>query len=203
MRNPAFLMFAIVVGCTGRDSAPALERGVAHARPRVEQQWTGPTRAEVAQVIRAAPVFHRREALDAFPVAPFRLSVGKDLQDHLVTEGWLEADGDLLRPTPKALACPAFIKMPRDGHYGLMIGDRELIAVTGIASTGYNLYTAEFTWHYIPTEPMRGLSGSPWDDTFSAIMRATAQLRSFDDGWRITELSPMKGYLSERVTATQ
>jgi hypothetical protein len=91
----------------------------------------------------------------------------------------------------------------RLGSYYVRLDDRKLVAITGITETGFNTYTAEFTWRWVPTAVAAGLGGPEWNDHFGSVMRATAIIRRYDDGWRVADFSDMHGLVTERVQAEE
>lgn len=202
---------ALLVLITCSRPADQSKDSTAHDRTRTTTEklatpatnFNGPSRTEAAEVIEKSELFHQRaEFLAGFPVTPFRLSDSgglRHIEEHLATHGWITVNGEAITATPKALTSRYWRPSTAPGHFNVLFDDRQVVGVTGILVTGHNAYTVEFNWRWVPNEVGSGLSGAVWSDHFGAVMRATAVIRRYDDGWRVTETSKLEGLLSERV----
>jgi hypothetical protein len=64
---------------------------------------------------------------------------------------------------------------------------RELVTITGIAKQG-NIADVEFTWRWIPLNEVGAILSSG-----DVHYRSSTSFRSYDDGWRVVEVSPHSG----------
>jgi hypothetical protein len=73
--------------------------------------------------------------------------------------------------------------LPANGPIALQAARRELVSISGISKTG-NLADVEFTWRWVPLNQV----GAALYDS-GVHYRSTVGFRSYDDGWRVLDLS--------------
>jgi hypothetical protein len=85
---------------------------------------------------------------------------------------------DAFRPL---MSAPLPAEPSENRPIAVAVARRELVAISGISKAG-NFADVEFTWHWIPINPV----GIALYDT-GVHYRSTVAFRGYDDGWRMVE----------------
>ena len=85
---------------------------------------------------------------------------------------------DAFRPL---MSAPVAAEGGANRPIAVQVARRELVAISGISKAG-NFADVEFTWHWIPINPV----GIAMYDT-GVHYRSTVGFRGYDDGWRLVE----------------
>jgi hypothetical protein len=102
---------------------------------------------------------------------------------------------DAFRPL---MSAPLPAEPSENRPIAVAVARRELVAISGISKAG-NFADVEFTWHWIPINPI----GIALYDT-GVHYRSTVGFRGYDDGWRLVEQSvPSNQPLDESLRNAQ
>jgi hypothetical protein len=159
------------------------------------------TRRLAADLIASSPTFSSAQQ--------FELTTGViSNQDYLSPKyvalqhrGWISA---VVAKCPAAIALPCWdVTLTPSGvdtfqsllasgdaekkSFTIPAARRELISIIGIAKQG-NVADVEFTWHWLPLNEVGAILYSG-----DVHYRSTTSFRSYDDGWRVVEVSPHSG----------